>query len=788
MTSNIKEKKVCPCCTNKYNNSYRKECKCPYCPWISCNMCCRQYILTKASPQCMSCKSIWTDDFLFSIFPKTWVDNDLREHLDNVLYQQEKSLFPLAVVHIEKEQMERELRKAQTERLHYENQIQRLHTIMNRNNSTFITSTELKECEEKYNISLKLEIELAEKLGKPIVSKSRRPCPNYECKGFVDTDTKLLTELKCSICKGVFCLRCRDKLNKSTHVCDENTVKTIKLTDQDTKPCPSCKVPVFRIEGCNQMFCTICHTAFNWVTGEMEKGRIHNPHYFEWLSMNGEQNNQQLQNGGIQLLDPCGRPVENLPGQVNKKIDIIYPSVSDTESINESKKDCIHFVHMLIRCYHHIHAIERPTLQENTVRHLMPRIRFITNQIIEEDWKKIISMKERDHKKQFLWLQIVDTIYTIIGDILYKIINRETEIKFVKNEINIKMKEYIPDFYIEIYNIVDYFNDISRKYSLRFNMTYYRYITKGLYFENKKTVKDEVPPTFSITNVCEIFDWMDTLEKECIEYVKDKVTTCDKINEITTLIYEDDNNYFNKIQLFSKLKKHMVELGSDVGFYFLELSEKIKIRDKRKIRNDILIEHIRFLNKNLKISFTKVNKLIEYRFNCKEIPEDNFYIDYVCENIGTFKVSLNLYMIICGYVLTLRKELNRDNMFTILEIINFRSNKYYENPLDLYHCYMNDNKEEKFTLISVIIIGFISSLRKLSELGNINTELRLKCIEQLYVNINIIRYSIHYNSTIPQIIRKELINIINIFITENMLNMDKNVKHMYKKALSFIGL
>jgi hypothetical protein len=34
------------------------------------------------------------------------------------------------------------------------------------------------------------------------------------------------------------------------------------------------------------MWCTACNTGFNWRTGTVATGPVHNPHYFEWLTAN----------------------------------------------------------------------------------------------------------------------------------------------------------------------------------------------------------------------------------------------------------------------------------------------------------------------------------------------------------------------------------------------------------------------------------------------------------------------------------------------------------------------
>ena len=69
------------------------------------------------------------------------------------------------------------------------------------------------------------------------------------------------------------------------HTCDKEAVESTKMIKAETHPCPKCGTRIFKLEGCDQMYCIMdgCNTAFSWNTGQIETGRVHNPHYYEWL-------------------------------------------------------------------------------------------------------------------------------------------------------------------------------------------------------------------------------------------------------------------------------------------------------------------------------------------------------------------------------------------------------------------------------------------------------------------------------------------------------------------------
>jgi len=131
-----------------------------------------------------------------------------------------------------------------------------------------------------------------------------RACPIESCRGF------LSTQWKCGICGIHTCSKCHvpknDQKNgpsgssgpsdtsnqdaeeqQDNHVCNPDDVATADLLDQDTRPCPQCGTGIFKIDGCDQMWCIECHCAFSWITGAIATGHVHNPHYFEYQRRTG---------------------------------------------------------------------------------------------------------------------------------------------------------------------------------------------------------------------------------------------------------------------------------------------------------------------------------------------------------------------------------------------------------------------------------------------------------------------------------------------------------------------
>jgi hypothetical protein len=159
-----------------------------------------------------------------------------------------------------------------------------------------------------------------------------------------------------------------ETIRRNRHVCDPNNIETANLLKKDTKACPKCASMIFKISGCDQMFCTQCHTAFSWRTGSIETKVIHNPHYYQYLreqSADGEIPRNPLDNPCAEIL-PDGQAFND---QMMRYIDI---KLRDLPVFSEDETEKLIRIQQKIRaeillCNHVVayHFHEDHTIQDN---------------------------------------------------------------------------------------------------------------------------------------------------------------------------------------------------------------------------------------------------------------------------------------------------------------------------------------------------------------------------------------------------------------------------------------
>lgn len=265
----------CAICCEPLNMSTRKPVDCNFCDAVACSTCVQRYLLSVDEPECMACKRPWTSGVLESKLTKAFVKGALKKHREQVLLNREKSLLPSTQLELE--------------RLKQRDVVQQEVRVIEQ--ALFRAKERLRLLSRAYSL--------------PLEEERRRfikPCPGAGCRGF------LSTQYRCGLCGLAVCPDChepkaRDGADGQQHECDPDMVASVRAIQSDSKPCPKCGTYIFRMFGCDQMFCTApgCHTAFCWRTLRiLDTRRVHNPHYYEYL--------QQQRGGG-----PIGRELDDIP-------------------------------------------------------------------------------------------------------------------------------------------------------------------------------------------------------------------------------------------------------------------------------------------------------------------------------------------------------------------------------------------------------------------------------------------------------------------------------------------
>ena len=248
-----------------------------------------------------------------------------------------------------------------------------------------------------------------------------RACPAENCKGF------LSTAHKCGLCKIWACPKCFEIIgyNKNDpHTCTEENLKTAEMLRKETKNCPGCAAAIYKISGCDQMFCTQCKIAFSWKTGEIENGVIHNPHFYEWQRQAGQaiRNPQEIPCGGIPDYWTFANRIRNAQrnGRVVK---------GNQDWAMKFHREANHWQHWEIRRL----RIDCRDLENN----LEFRVDFMMNKISEHELKSSLLKREKSRNKKLRLLHIYELMNTVFTESLIDIYNQTNDEVIENNKTRI---------------------------------------------------------------------------------------------------------------------------------------------------------------------------------------------------------------------------------------------------------------------------------------------------------------------------------------------------------------
>jgi hypothetical protein len=267
-------KRVCTICCEEFTKFVRKPIECPTCHHEACMKCCQTYLTSTPNRECMMCHAPWIREFVDTVFPKAWVRGTYATFRQGVLMDIERARLPTSQHLVQNYKISLDLKTTLRDEHQEKQRIQK--RIREIDINTWNITNRIRRIRDSRFHS--------DGLGNEDTSYERRAfiraCPVDGCRGF------LSSALKCGTCDAYACgqcLGCIGAERDAPHECDPNDIETAKFIKKESRPCPTCAINISKINGCDQMYCVQCRTAFSWRTGIVVTGTIHNPHYFEML-------------------------------------------------------------------------------------------------------------------------------------------------------------------------------------------------------------------------------------------------------------------------------------------------------------------------------------------------------------------------------------------------------------------------------------------------------------------------------------------------------------------------
>ena len=365
----------------------------------------------------MNCRKGWTREILVDNFTQKFVSRKYKARREELLYEREKSLMPATQPFVE---IEKEIRSMSTLIAGVKSEIdkagEKYHRINNQDVGVLAVEhglpSEFRGRILRHKLALDhLKIihnlhddmnhlewaqnQLVNHLHGGYVEHEKRQfvraCPVTDCKGF------LSTAWKCGLCENWTCPKCHEVkgLDKDAeHTCDPGSVATAELLAKDSRNCPNCASMIFKINGCDQMYCTQCHTAFSWRTGRVENGTIHNPHYYEYMRAHG---GLPRAAGDV----PCGGfPTWGQVSRVIPQTDPRYVTIANAHMMWG------HFQWVLPRYEVNVHADNRDL-----------RIKLMIGDFSEDEFKKKIQQREKARQRKTDIRHVIEMLRAVLVDL-----------------------------------------------------------------------------------------------------------------------------------------------------------------------------------------------------------------------------------------------------------------------------------------------------------------------------------------------------------------------------------
>lgn len=437
----------CTICIEPFNKATRKECVCPSCNYSVCRTCLQKFILTLDTSivPCMNCKKIWNHDTLDLMITKQFRNTVFKQRREQILLEHEKSLLPAT---------QPEVQRIKSIRHHKEVQASLIEK----------RAAMLKEMDAEITKVSRAIYHLHTGEGETFLKEKRTftiHCPVSSCRGFVQS-----SDWMCGTCSHFACSKCHEQIGLSKdleHTCNEESIETAKLIRKETRSCPGCSTLIYKISGCNQMWCTQCHTTFGWKTGEVISGNVHNPHYYEWVQRNGPvattRNLGDVPCGGLLDIYRLQNFLSNFPKEfqntqterpIRRKIGRHYNSVEE---------ESVYTIH---RICNHIERDELPIYRvNNNTNNLYLRAQYLMQEIQESEFKVLLQQREKKNEKR-------KEIYSVLEMYLFTMVDMFNNLIADCEQRNSYTLQDLITWTEQVYKLQEFANNQLEKISQRY--------------------------------------------------------------------------------------------------------------------------------------------------------------------------------------------------------------------------------------------------------------------------------------------------------------------------------
>jgi len=391
---------TCSICFDGFNASNHKPVRCPNdsCAKTACRSCYQTFLCGDdvSVPKCLFCNTQFTHSQLQHLgLTKTFLAGEFAKHQQDILFAQEQAMLPAAQSALAHDKLVKNI----------DDQIRHIHAQIKA-----LTALKIDLVHTKHQLMLHDPSNLDADDTDQFIHR----CADSECNGFVSS------AWKCATCDKHTCSHCRElKRNRDDplHVCNADTLASVALLKYDTKPCPNCKIPVHKTEGCDQMFCTQCKRLWSWNTGKFET-RGHNPHYLQWMREN---------HAGGMPRDPadvlCGREIDpRFLVQLHSQITAFQHTLMARKAWNDDIAQNFGAISVMLNSIPHLRIHDQARFQVDRIAiNLSARKAFVANSLALHKFKQTILRNHLLANKHEHIAQIIQAVVQATTDIAFRL-------------------------------------------------------------------------------------------------------------------------------------------------------------------------------------------------------------------------------------------------------------------------------------------------------------------------------------------------------------------------------